>query len=357
MNFVKSIIIISLFSVTLSGCFLNNEKKSLQFSAFKEKINTSQQQEVVRNTSKVRKKLVKVDSFKAKPKTLVKYKKLNAIEKECLLKYYVGYEYALCLYDKEDLSSAISYLEGLSSSGTESKLSQDLLSKIKTPFKYIIDQSNVDLDKWLLRKSEVGKFNMKPPAKIKNNIAQKLLTKGEFETTEGFNQRVLLAEKEIEKQDHLLEQKYQDKLSVYDQSLSTYNKAIEDEKKDRKERSEGIYLEFVNKYITDVLGRPLVKKVSYNADTETIFLNLTSQKSGFFQLISAHIDLGDAKYFSGNLNKAHPILEFNISREKMSIYKVNLEFFDKVYEAKILLKNSYPHVGVLQKIVKSKFSK
>lgn len=52
-----------------------------------------------------------------------------------------------------------------------------------------------------------------------------------------------------------------------------------------------------------------------------------------------------------------PVLEFNISREKMSINKVNLEFSDEVYEAEILLKNSYPNVEVLQKVVKSKFSK
>lgn len=278
--------------------------------------------------------------------TITQYTQLSPEAKQCIQKYYVGYEYALCLYDTGDINSAIDYLQGFN---PNNQLAAKLLQKINQPLVYIVSKANKDTDQWLNRKTELGVFALQQPAIIDYKPTALSLIKKEFETTASFNQKVALARKEIANKEALVEKHYQEKLAIYNQALSTYNANIEQEKQEREARSLDVYLDFVNGNIADVLGEPYFSGPIYDADKQQMFGNLLSKKSNFRQSVSINVPFEDAKAFKESIAKVFPVLEFDVTRESLTIASIGSELNGKVYKAQLLDNNQ--HATSLRKTI------
>ncbi|BBB22327.1 hypothetical protein CVPH_0150 [Abyssogena phaseoliformis symbiont OG214] len=198
---------------------------------------------------------------------------------------------------------------------------------------------------------------MKPPENIKYNPRALSLIKREFETSKAFDKRVISVQKETEVKDYLVEQRHKEKTVIYNQALES-DTSLSDEKKQRQSRSEDVYLDFVNTSIINVLGALYFSNPTYNADTQKMFVYLSSKKSNFNKLVAIDLPIEEAKLFKANITQTFPVLEFNTSRKALSIAKISADFLNKVYPAQLLKNNnSLPVLGAVQKNITSKFSK
>ncbi|BBB24131.1 hypothetical protein CVFO_0980 [Isorropodon fossajaponicum endosymbiont JTNG4] len=370
MSLVKYILALGIVVTMLSGCSFgkiwpnqsnqlkSSGEKELFFAADSGKQKKNDLNKEVVAASPTAKNTLVVKRVSTPKITSFRYTELTIQAQECLQKYYVGYEYALCLYNSGDISSAESYLSSFSDNNSDNKLASQLLKKITTPLEYIVEEANFKLNKWLSIKSDVPLFNMKPPENIKYNPQALSLIKREFETSKAFDKRVISVQKETEVKDYLVEQRHKEKMVIYNQALDSYNASLSDEKKQRQSRSEDVYLDFVNTSIINVLGAPYFSNPIYNADTQKMFVYLSSKKSNFNKLVAIDLPLEEAKLFKVNITQTFPVLEFNTSRKALSIAKISADFLNKVYPAQLLKNdNSLPVLGTVQKNITSKFSK
>ncbi|SFV87155.1 hypothetical protein MNB_SUP05-SYMBIONT-4-401 [hydrothermal vent metagenome] len=254
--------------------------------------------------------------------------------------YYVDYEYALCLYNYGDMSSAVDYLKSYNANN-QSIEANDLLQKIDQPLVYIVDNANQKLDKWLNRGTELGAFILTPPALLKNKSTIVSLVKAEFETKKSFNQRVALAQQEAVDKDDMAEKKYQRQLATYNQALNDYSVKIKQEVQKKEQDSLDTYLDFVIQNIANVLGTPYLVNAIYDADKQQMFAELLSNKSNFHRSVVVDVPLEDAKDFKINTAKVLPTLEFDTTRKSLSVVGVSMELGGKLYQAKFLNNNNY----------------
>ncbi|BAS68018.1 MAG: hypothetical protein DSY43_01630 [Gammaproteobacteria bacterium] len=335
MSFVAKYVVVFLSVLMLSSCtFLGFNSKVSSFGLVIEKPVESKK-EPTKKAPRVKKVR---DSVANQLST--QYAKLTPEAKQCMQKYYVGYEYALCLYKNGDMNSAADYLGGFNS---DNQLAAELLQKINQPLAYIVNKANQQTDKWLNRKTKLGKFTLQPPTlpKSLSKTRSLSLVKGEFETTIDFKQRVALAKKEIAEKEALIEKHYQEKLAAYNQALNAYNTDLEKEKKERELRSLDVYLDYVNSNIDNVLGEPYFSDPIYDADKQQMFCNLLSNKSNFRQPVVINVALEGAKVFKQNLAKVFPVLKFDATRESLTIASIGAELNGKIYKAQLLDNNQH----------------
>ena len=340
--FARYILVVSLSVSVLSGCTLLdfNSGAVANPSLAVEKPSES------KKSATVKAPRVKEIQQTVESQTIAQYTQLSPQAKQCIQKYYVGYEYALCLYNSGDVNSAIDYLNGFNA---DNQLAAELLQKISRPLVYIVNKANQQTNEWLNRKTELGAFKLQKPKAIDRQLSTVSLSKEEFETTDSFNQRVTLAKKEMKAREMLVEKRYQEKLATYNQALDTYNANIEQEKQDRTLNSLDVYLDYVNTNIVDVLGEPYFSDPIYDADKQQMFSNLHSKKSSFYQPVAISVALENAKAFKTDFAKVFPVLEFDASRELLTVVGIGSELNGKVYKTDLL--NNNKHAASLSKTV------
>ena len=207
----------------------------------------------------------------------------------------------------------------------------------------ITAQATQDKNNWIHRKSDISTFYLTKPIKQKSNIPTVRLVKGEFETTDAFNQRVFLENKAIFNREAKLELKYQNQLKHYSNSLKSHNKTIEEEKELRLAASAGIYTDYIKKGIEDVLGAPHIKNLSYNADLENFSGTLYSANNDNFNInILVRVPLNKAKSFKNNLPYVQLDIDFNLEDSDGSLYinKIGATFKGITYPVSIVKKTS-----------------
>lgn len=281
------------------------------------------------------------------------YAKLTPQAKQCMQQHYVGYEYALCLYNNKDMDSAIGYLKSYNVTN-QSVEATDLLQRIDQPLTYIINNANQRTNEWLNRETKLGAFMLTPPTLPEKNSTVLTLTKKEFETSENFNQRVVLAQQEAANKDSKVEKKYQTQLSTYNRALTGYNAKIEQEAQKRQQDSLDVYLDFVNENIPNVLGVPYFTNPIYDADQQQMFVELISDKSNFRQSIAISVPFENAENFKNNIAKVFPALEFDSTRALLTPTNIGAELGGKVYPGQFLNNNKRAvslHDGVTADVI------
>ena len=220
-------------------------------------------------------------------------------------------------------------------------------SNSNNPFEIVNEIAKKELRVWLNRITEVPAFSGKRPGKPKLP-APTLLKKSEFETTQAFQNKVLIKEQERLNIINALEKEYQDDIDSYNNKVRNHNQATINEKKHRENVSEKKYWDFVNNSLSSVLGEPNVTIDRYNADDQVFYAVLGSNKSNLEQWIKVFVPNNRAKIFKRNAGSATPILSFerNIN-EKLIISTVSIEVGATEYEASLINKpifNTQEHV-------------
>jgi hypothetical protein len=362
LSIAKYVLVASVSVSVLSGC-INNFTKSKRVKAdnvvvntkstFEQYIKSTQSaQPAPRRAAIVRTAGAAVMQDAIVNQSIVQYTKLTPQAKKCIQKYYVGYEYALCLYDNGDMNSAVNYLRDFN---PNNQLAAELLQKIDQPLVYIVNKANRETNEWLNLKTELGDFAFHKPvtpvAVIRQPIITVSLNKKEFETTANFNQRVASARQEMADKEALVKRRYKEKLDTYNQLLSTYNIGIKKERQERELRSLDVYLGYINNNIAGVLGEPYFSDLIYDADKQQMFGTLFSDKSKFSRPVVINVSLEDAKAFKDSIAKVFPVLEFDVTRKSLSIANIGSELNGKVYPTQLL--NSDKEAVLLRKAATS----
>ncbi|AZL53363.1 hypothetical protein EI285_01765 [Aliarcobacter skirrowii] len=165
---------------------------------------------------------------------------------------------------------------------------------------------------------------------------QEDLVKSQFETKKEFEQRVENTRVKREKEIEQLQDKYR-------RDVELRNKKLEE----RRANIENMRLELMQEYINTLFGKPLLKSLTYDAETQTAFGEIYGETSSFSEKISFKIDPNSAQKLFENPNMSnHSIIfsfnasdelyvkEINISGGVFSTYSATLT--DKSYKPEIV---------------------
>ena len=143
---------------------------------------------------------------------------------------------------------------------------------------------------------------------------QEDLVKSQFETKKEFEQRVENTRAKREKEIEQLQDKYR-------RDVELRNKKLEE----RRANVENKRLELMQEYINTLFGKPLLKSLTYDADTQTAFGEIYGETSSFSEKISFKIDPNSAKKLFENPNMSNHsiIFSFNASNE-LYVKEINI---------------------------------
>ena len=220
------------------------------------------------------------------------------------------------------------------------------------PFEVIASIADSKLDGWLSRPSEVPEFLLKKPVL---GIAPKpeTLTKGEFETTQQFETRVALAQRNYDAKILKLQKKFQRGREQYNQAVKEYKLSLEVEKRRRQAAAEDKYWQYVFEAFSKELGEPTIKLIEYNADLGVFYAVLTSSRSLFSQWLAVRIPLEHARNIQNNADQVLPVLRFDKNtRNQLIISNAHVTFGKHKYSTQLINKPDN-----LSKVVKENINK
>lgn len=209
------------------------------------------------------------------------------------------------------------------------------------PFIVVNEIAQKKTDSWINRPSNIKSISINKPPKPKL-LAPFLLKRGEFETTQDFQRRILYQEQERLNQTVIIDRRYQEDIDRYNNVVRNYNHSIANERNQRKQIRDKKYWEFVDQSLIDVLGNPTIKVYQYDADKQVFYATLGSAKSNLNQWIKIHVPLDVAKVFKRTAQNAAPVLSFDKNiNEQLFIDKISIDMSENQYAATLINKPSF----------------
>ena len=191
------------------------------------------------------------------------------------------------------------------------------------------------LAEWMSRPIEIDPFRESPPSQP-IFVAPPVLTKTEFETTQSFEQRLMRAQALYDTKVAAQRDEYKRRVNAYNNVVKDYNSYLELERAARREQLERMRWEYINQALQHILGDPTLVEATYNADAETFFVDLVSPKAEFRRTLTTNIPLELAPIFKSQLNKARPIISFNLDEAaELIVRDIIIEFQGSNYVANI----------------------
>jgi hypothetical protein len=154
------------------------------------------------------------------------------------------------------------------------------------------------------------------------------LVKDEFETKAEFNERVYNESHKRELEIEKLQNEFRAKVEARNQELENRKANIENMKKE---------LIFAN--FTNVMGRPILKNQTFDAETKTMYADISMDNANWTKKVAIKIeDRNLAKNFKLNIQNAISKVKFAYENESFVVQDINIEFENKNLVA--LLDNS-----------------
>lgn len=204
------------------------------------------------------------------------------------------------------------------------------------PFEVISSIADNRLEEWLNRPSDVKSFSLKKPV-LPTIPKAPTLIKDEFETTQQFENRVVVNQKQYDKKIIKIQQEYQKQKENYNQAVKEYNLSLEIENKRRVSSARDIYWQFVFEAFSKELGEPTLKLVEYNADLNIFYGILTSSRSIFSQWIAINVPLSNARNIKNNQEQVLPVIKFDKDiNNDLIISGIYVTFGKHKYNAKLV---------------------
>ena len=177
------------------------------------------------------------------------------------------------------------------------------------------------------------------------------IVKDEFESSKLFKKRVIEIEKKRKIEFNKINQKYLNELNDRNakiKKIKKYVKNIESEQKQSFEEYKKNYLKIFNehddrflefklkeyqKIFRQVMGLPIVKFISYNADTKTVFFKIFSSNSNYELTLKANVENQVAKVMKSNPHFLNPEIQFAISGDEISIKSIKLNYGNQHFQS------------------------
>ena len=206
------------------------------------------------------------------------------------------------------------------------------------PFEVIASIADARLDEWLNRSSEIVRFSLSKPS-LPELPKEKTLIKNEFETTQQFETRVSIAQRNHDALIIKLQKKYQNEKSNYNQAVKEYKLSLEVEKRRRQSHAQDRYWKYVFEAFSKELGEPMIKLIEYNADLGIFYAVLTSSRSLFSQWLAVRVPLNHARNIQSNADQLLPVLRFDKNaRNQLIISNAHITFGKHKYPAQLINK-------------------
>lgn len=162
----------------------------------------------------------------------------------------------------------------------------------------------------------------------------KELTKGKYEKTAAFEERVKVEKKSRIKQIKDLEAEYAKEVQAYNSEVKRltddYNNKVAIKQKDIHK----ITLGAMAKAYATVYGKPYLEEgLKYDADSERFYGVVKSSKGGFSESVAINVPLQEAESFEKNLNSLSTKVVFDYADDKLVLKNIVLEKANKSYVA------------------------
>lgn len=226
-----------------------------------------------------------------------------------------------------------------------------ILTDKGNPFDVVNEISETKTQNWINRPTEVKAFSKKVPEKPSEPFPV-IIQKGEFETTQDFQDRIAKDEQTRLDKITKLENDYSEKIKTYNNSVLVYNSAIDAEKIRRKDAYSTKYWQFVHITLRDVLGNPEISIYQYDADSQIFYAVLSSDKSSLNHWAKIHVPIEQAKFVKQNAATAKPVLSFvKNSNNRLHISKMLVKAGDNEYSTTFI---NRPNFNTAEHIIRSK---
>ncbi len=247
-------------------------------------------------------------------------------------------------------------------------------SAVANPLSEVTQQIEKEINRFVYKKTPLDITKAIPPAIEKPTIPQEIavpilpdpikLTRGEFEKTVAFDKRVQVASKtrdvlltklqeeyrvKVEarnKEIDRLSLKYNEKVTQRNQIIKNIqaiqtqdNKKLEIHYKAQRELAYTQVDKFAKKAVDKVYGQAKLSYVNYDADSEVIYLLVTSSDGeNFKKKVEFNIGPPKAKQLKTDIETIAPAVVFNINMDsdeniKLEINSITLKYDEQLYMA------------------------
>lgn len=198
---------------------------------------------------------------------------------------------------------------------------------LNNPFIKIRDNIQSQIDEYLTAINQID-ISSQIPNIIDKPILPDLpkLIKGQFETKDMFDERVRKAMEDRQFQIIELQEKY--RKDVVDRNKIIENLTIdyENEQKRKKENFPIKINEFTQKAFFSIMGIPQLINPEYDAETETMYVDLKASNAVYQKRISLNIPLSVAEKFYNDIqsNVTRPLILYSIENKSINLNQIRV---------------------------------
>ncbi len=214
------------------------------------------------------------------------------------------------------------------------QLSKEMSRWSNDPYMLISKLTESSLNTWV--------DNLPPPAAFDGELPKREempplpeLVKDEFETTDQFKTRVANAKLKRQKIRDLIEARYQSSVKNYNNQVSQYNRKLEKDKRERPKKILAKQNELLAGNIKLVLGEPMLKELSYNADEGVFFARLISSHGNFDLPIKFSVPLSKARSLKQESAQITPEVEFTVENNRLNVKNISIPHKNYPYQAEL----------------------
>jgi len=209
---------------------------------------------------------------------------------------------------------------------------RELQQFLSDPFAEVARLSAESLKKWEQNYPQ-PRLYQRPPKKP-TMPPLPILTKGEFEKTSAFKQRVEQARITRQLKIKQIERQYAKAVAYYNQAVQNHNLAVQRAVKKRKREWFYKRQQFMREAMFLVFGSPKFAEVNYNADQEFFYGRLVSSNGNFAQNVKLPVPLSQAPEFKQQLSKLKTVVTFKLKQNQLLIAGIEAKYRGQTYAGK-----------------------
>ncbi len=233
----------------------------------------------------------------------------------------------------------INILQSLANNFPGYTAANELLDRLESPFSLASSKVEKYIEEWVSRPSEVPNFNIKIPARPRFPAAP-ILTKSEFETTEQFNNRITASKKRHKQEIDVIKNGYLAAVAKYNEAVRDYNTQLTWEHKSRQEKVPSMRKRYLKIAFNEILGRPVLTSLDYNADNEIFFGKVMANQGNLELNVKIPVVLAKAKIFEQNIKTVKPIINIDVIDGDVVFSKVEFKHGNDIYPAELVANES-----------------
>ncbi len=216
----------------------------------------------------------------------------------------------------------------------------------KDPFTAVALLSAENLKNWVQNYPQ-PRLNRTPPKKPKLPPLP-ILTKGEFEKTPAFKQRVEQARIKRQQAIKRIEQRYANAVADYNRAVQAHNRAVQRAVEKRKRELPSKRQQFMAQAMFEVFGSPRFAEVNYDADSEVFYGHLVARNANFEQNIKLAMPISQAPKFKQQLSKVKAAIKFKLKQNQLLIAGIEASHQGQIYAGKFTAQDAQTQVVKVQ---------